>query len=40
MPSKPSKKLLAVRQLIHSKGFEGNRVQKVFHIYRVRSFSN
>jgi subtilisin-like proprotein convertase family protein len=35
MARHPSKKLLYVRQLIHSKGFKHGRRQAVFHIYRV-----
>jgi Concanavalin A-like lectin/glucanases superfamily len=37
MAQQPDKKLLLVRQAIHSTGFEGGRPQVVFHTYRVRS---
>ena len=37
MARQPDKKLLLVRQAIHSTGFEKGSPQTVFHIYRVRS---
>jgi hypothetical protein len=37
MAKKPNKKLLIVRQLVHSKRFQGGRPQSVFHVYRVRT---
>jgi DNA-binding beta-propeller fold protein YncE len=37
MAKRPDKKLLIVRQLIHSTRFRGGQAQSVFHIYRVRT---
>jgi hypothetical protein len=37
MSSQPTKKLLIVRQLIHSTRFKDGARQSVFHIYRVRT---
>jgi hypothetical protein len=37
MAKRPDKKLLIVRQLIHSKRFKKGSPQSVFHIYRVRT---
>ncbi len=37
MATQPDKKLLIVRQLIHSKQFRNGKPQPVFHIYRVRT---
>ena len=37
MATQPDKKLLIVRQLIHSKSFRNGKPQSVFHIYRVRT---
>jgi hypothetical protein len=37
MATQPNKKLLIVRQLIHSKRFKHGTPQSVFHIYRVRT---
>jgi hypothetical protein len=39
MAKRPTKKLLIVRQLIHSKRFKEGSPQSVFHIYRVRTAS-
>jgi hypothetical protein len=37
MANQPNKKLLIVRQLVHSKRFKHGAPQAVFHIYRVRT---
>ncbi len=39
MATQPNKKLLTVRQLIHSTRFKHGAAQSVFHIYRVRTAS-
>jgi hypothetical protein len=39
MATQPNKKLLSVRQLIHSTRFKHGAPQSVFHIYRVRTAS-
>jgi len=39
MAKQPDKKLLTVRQSIHSRQFEHGRPQSVFHVYRVRAAS-
>ena len=40
MATQPNKKLLIVRQLIHSTRFKHGAPQSVFHIYRVRTASS